>query len=172
DPGGAAAGSGPAGGPGHDGERRQRPALTWWLIFSVPTARAGSVCPAFRVAERTVMTATATRPSPVPEEGAAGSELERRKSRIMELLLSRVTMFAFVFILSCVLCFTVFRIGPGLYGMVLRFGWCLLAGWLRFSGVVHYVRLFQDDVFWDSLRVTAIYALLAIPVSFVLSVAM
>src|SRR5699024_8146686 len=128
--------------------------------------------PPFRVAERTVMTATATRPSPVPEEGAAGSVLEPRKSRIKELLLSRGAMFAYVFILPYVLFFTVFRIGPALYGMVLSFGRYSLAGRLRFSGVDDYVRLFQDDVFWTSLRVTAIYALLAIPVSIVLSVAM
>ena len=118
------------------------------------------------------MTATATRPSPVPEEGAAGSVLEPRKSRIKELLLSRGAMFAYVFILPYVLFFTVFRIGPALYGMVLSFGRYSLAGRLRFSGVDNYVRLFQDDVFWNSLRVTAIYALLAIPVSIVLSVAM
>src|SRR5690625_7255325 len=81
-------------------------------------------------------------------------------------------MFAYVFILPYVLFFTVFRIGPALYGMVLSFGRYSLAGRLRFSGVDNYVRLFQDDVFWNSLRVTAIYALLAIPVSIVLSVAM
>ena len=81
------------------------------------------------------MTATATRPSPVPEEGAAGSVLEPRKSRIKELLLSRGAMFAYVFILPYVLFFTVFRIGPALYGMVLSFGRYSLAGRLRFSGV-------------------------------------
>src|SRR5699024_7344529 len=82
-----------------------------------------------------------------------------RKSRIKELLLSRGAMFAYVFILPYVLFFTVFRIGPALYGMVLSFGRYSLAGRLRFSGVDNYVRLFQDDVFWNSLRVTAIYAL-------------
>src|SRR5690625_1825714 len=79
------------------------------------------------------MTATATRPCPVPEEGAAGSVLEPRKSRIKELLLSRGAMFAYVFILPYVLFFTVFRIGPALYGMVLSFGRYSLAGRLRRS---------------------------------------
>src|SRR5699024_12105018 len=54
--------------------------------------------PPFRVAERTVMTATATRPSPVPEEGAAGSVLEPRTSAIKQLLSPRGAMFASVLI--------------------------------------------------------------------------
>ena len=118
------------------------------------------------------MTATATRPSPAPEEDAASSAIEPKTSRLRALLLSRGAMFAYVFILPYVLFFTVFRIGPALYGVVLSFGRYSLAGRLRFNGLDNYVRLFQDDVFWNSLRVTAIYALLAIPLSLVLSVAM
>ena len=118
------------------------------------------------------MTATATRPSPAAHEGDAGPPTAPRRSRLRELLLSRGAMFAYVFILPYVLFFTVFRIIPALYGVVLSFGRYSLAGNLRFSGLDNYIRLFQDDVFWNSLRVTATYALLAIPLSIVVSVAM
>lgn len=118
------------------------------------------------------MTATATRPSPTPGEDASGPVMEPKKSRIREALLSRGAMFAYVFILPYVVFFTVFRIVPALYGVVLSFGKYSLSGRLRFIGLDNYVRLFQDDVFWNSLRVTVIYAVLAIPLSIVVSLLM
>ena len=118
------------------------------------------------------MTATVTRPSPAPEESDSGPVLEPKKSRIRELLLSRAAMFAYVFILPYVLFFVVFRIAPALYGVVLSFGDYSLAGRLRFQGLDNYIRLFQDDVFWNSLRVTATYSVLAIPLAIVVSVLM
>lgn len=118
------------------------------------------------------MTATATRPSPAQQEGDPGPTLEPKKSRIKELLLSRAAMFAYIFILPYVLFFVVFRIAPALYGVVLSFGDYSLAGRLRFQGLDNYIRLFQDDVFWNSLRVTATYSLLAIPLAIVLSLLM
>ncbi|WP_193105855.1 carbohydrate ABC transporter permease [Brachybacterium sp. FME24] len=118
------------------------------------------------------MTATATRASPAPEENASGPVTGPAKNRIRETLLSRGAMFAYIFILPYVVFFTIFRIVPALYGIVLSFGEYSLAGQLRLSGLENYVRLFQDDVFWNSLRVTAIYAVLAIPLSIVVSLLM
>lgn len=118
------------------------------------------------------MTATATRASPAPEENASGPVTGPAKNRIRETLLSRGAMFAYVFILPYVVFFTIFRIVPALYGIVLSFGEYSLAGQLRLSGLENYVRLFQDEVFWNSLRVTAIYAVLAIPLSIVVSLLM
>lgn len=117
------------------------------------------------------MTATAARDSAASQE-AGPSPVVPKKPGVRDLLLSRGAIAAYIFIGPYVLFFAAFRILPALYGVLLSFGDYSLAGRLRMVGLDNYVRLFQDEVFWGSLRVTAIYALLAIPMAVVLSLFM
>ncbi len=85
---------------------------------------------------------------------------------------SKGAMVAYVFILPYVLFFAVFRIAPAIYGTVLSFGDFSLSGAFTLEGLDNYRRLFADSLFWNALRVTGIYAAIAIPVTVAISLAM
>lgn len=85
---------------------------------------------------------------------------------------SNGAIIAYVFILPYVLFFLVFRIIPALYAGALSFGDYSLSGTLELVGLDNYQRLLEDDLFWNALWVTAVYTVIAIPVTIVLSLAM
>ncbi|WP_084469659.1 carbohydrate ABC transporter permease [Jiangella gansuensis] len=79
---------------------------------------------------------------------------------------------AYVFILPYLVFFLVFRIAPALYAGALSFGDYGLTGTFELIGLDNYQRLFDDPLFWNALRVTAVYTVIAIPVTIAISLAM
>ncbi|QOR71139.1 sugar ABC transporter permease [Ruania alkalisoli] len=79
---------------------------------------------------------------------------------------------AYIFIGPMVVLFGLFRVWPAVYGIVLSFGDYTLRRTFSFVGVDHYVRLFQDPIFWDSLRVTFTFAAIQMPLAMIVSLAM
>lgn len=95
-----------------------------------------------------------------------------KKSRTRDLLTSRAAIAAYIFVLPYILFFFVFRILPSLYGIILSFGEFSLSGSFELTGLNNYARLFSDPLFWTSLRVTGLYALIAIPLGLVIAIVM
>lgn len=114
--------------------------------------------------------------SPGEPEGTGGDTgrpaVVARTVTWRELATSRGALVAYAFIFPYVAFFVAFRILPALYGVLLSFGDVSLSGKFRLVGTENFARLISDDVFWHSLRVTGIYAVLAIPLSVVLSLLM
>ncbi|HLS41025.1 sugar ABC transporter permease [uncultured Georgenia sp.] len=109
----------------------------------------------------------ATVTAPVDQRSTVGPP-RRRRSR----LTSPGALIAYVFILPYVAFFLLFRILPTLYGIVLSFGDYGLSGTFELLGLDNYQRLFADPLFWNALKVTGLYAAIAIPVSVTVSLAM
>jgi len=86
-------------------------------------------------------------------------------------LKSNGALVAYVFILPYVVFFLAFRILPAIYAAVLSFAKYGLSGNVDFVGLDNYARLLADDLFWNSLRVTGVYTVLAIPLTVAISLA-
>lgn len=61
--------------------------------------------------------------------------------------------------------FILFRIWPAINGLLLSFQDYRINGPTTWVGLEHYRFLMQDDIFWHSLRITVIYAVMAVPLS-------
>lgn len=105
--------------------------------------------------------ATLTAPTP-------SREGKRRRS----IWRSNGAVIAYVFILPYVLFFFIFRIVPTLYAVVLSVGDYGLTGTLDIVGLDNYRRLFEDELFWNALRITGVYTAIAIPVTVAIALAM
>src|SRR5699024_5847569 len=137
------------------------------------TTCTSTTCPARRSPERSRMsTSVAPGTTDTPADDVEPSVVTPRVASWRELATSRGALIAYAFIFPYVAFFLAFRIIPALYGIVLSLGDFSLSGRFKFVGLENFTRLFQDDVFWHSLQVTAIYAVLAIPLSVVLSLFM
>ncbi|GAA1279373.1 sugar ABC transporter permease [Pseudonocardia aurantiaca] len=79
---------------------------------------------------------------------------------------------AFLFLLPDSLGLLVFVVVPMFLAIGLAFFSLDGFGHLRFIGVDNYVRMAQDPQFWSSLRVTAVYVVVVVPVMFVVSLAL
>jgi multiple sugar transport system permease protein len=86
-------------------------------------------------------------------------------------LKSNGALVAYVFILPYVIFFLAFRILPAIYAAVLSFAKYGLSGNVDFVGLDNYARLLSDDLFWNSLRVTGVYTIIAIPLTVAISLA-
>lgn len=75
----------------------------------------------------------------------------------------RMTMIALLFIGPYLLLFLLFRIGPAFAGMLLSFTEYGIAGEVDAAGLRNYRRLVADSLFWNALRVTVVYSLIAVP---------
>ncbi|HWV24820.1 MAG TPA: sugar ABC transporter permease [Thermomicrobiales bacterium] len=75
------------------------------------------------------------------------------------------------FILPVFVLFAVFRIWPAINGFLLSFQDYRLAGGTTYQGLRNYRDLFDDKVFWGALRVTLKYAVIAVPLTTVMSLA-
>ncbi len=69
------------------------------------------------------------------------------------------------FILPVLVLFVTFRIWPTINGFLLSFQDYRLMGGSTWLGLEHYRYLLQDDLFWHSLRVTLLYAAIAVPLT-------
>src|SRR5699024_1936458 len=108
-----------------------------------------------------------------PETGSTTSKSpNKRSNKKRSIWRSEGAKIAYVFIAPYVLFFTVFRIIPTIYGIILSFGKYSPAGELSFLGLDNYRKLIEDDLFWNSLKVTGIYAAIAMPLTIVISLAM
>lgn len=80
---------------------------------------------------------------------------------------------AFLFILPALINFTLFRYYPIVsagYSSFQRYS--LLGGYKGFVGFEHYIRMWSDPGFWNSLQVTTAYVLFKIPVQVALALAL
>jgi multiple sugar transport system permease protein len=72
------------------------------------------------------------------------------------------TRLALLFILPALIGFVVFMVWPTLRGIYLSFTEFNLLTPPRFNGLDNYIRMVQDPVFWNAMRVTLYYVLLNI----------
>ncbi len=82
-------------------------------------------------------------------------------------------LIAFLFILPALINFAVFRYLPILAALrASLWQYSLLGGYGDFAGLQHYLNMLEDPIFWKSLRVTATFVLLKVPIQVVLSLAL
>lgn len=77
-----------------------------------------------------------------------------------------------LFALPTFLLFLAFRFGPAIAGVGLSFFDYDISGSLEWEGLANFERMVGDPVFWQSLRVTVLYTVLAVPLSLGLSLVM
>ncbi len=86
---------------------------------------------------------------------------------------NRQLMIAFLFIVPALINFTVFRYIPIASSIrASLYEYSLLRGLRDFIGLDHYARMLNDWVFWDSLKVTALFVIYKVPIQIVLSLAL
>ena len=79
---------------------------------------------------------------------------------------------ALLFIAPYLVLFLVFRIGPAIAGMLLSFGKYQITGNVQSVGLANFRRLFADSLFWNALRVTAVYTAIAVPLTLIVALVM
>ena len=79
------------------------------------------------------------------------------------------TRLAFLFILPALIGFLVFMVWPLLRGIYLSFTRFNLLTSPKFNGVDNYVRMAQDPVFWNALKVTIYYVVVNIGIQTILA---
>ncbi len=72
---------------------------------------------------------------------------------------------AYLFVLPVFILFIIFRFGPALTSLVLSFAEYEIGGSVNFIGLDNYRLLFEDSVFWTSVRVTIMYTLMVMPLT-------
>jgi multiple sugar transport system permease protein len=77
----------------------------------------------------------------------------------------------YLFISPWIIGFVIFTLGPFLASLVLSFTEWDLIGSPQFIGGENYVQLVQDQYFWQSLKVTSIYALGRVPLGIIVGIA-
>ena len=88
-------------------------------------------------------------------------------------LQARETLDAYIGLLPFLLGFVIFIVGPLVYSFYLSFTRYEILSPPRWSGLENYARMFtKDEVLWQSLRVTLIYTLVAVPTQVVVGYAM
>lgn len=96
----------------------------------------------------------------------------RSKPRYQRILERREARIGLMFALPAFLLFLAFRFGPAIAGVGLSFFDYDISGELEWEGVSNFQRMWADPLFWQALRVTLIYSLLAVPLSVAISVVM
>lgn len=89
-------------------------------------------------------------------------------------LRKREALSGYLFIMPWILGFLMFTLGPTIASLYFSFSNYDIINPAEWVGLKNYVRLFQDPLFWQSLKVTLYYAALALPlnlmIGFVLAV--
>jgi multiple sugar transport system permease protein len=79
--------------------------------------------------------------------------------------------YAFLFVAPALLNFAVFRYIPILQSFYISFwDYSLLGGYKQFLGLGQYIQTFQDDLFWQSLKVALLFSIVKVPVQVFLSI--
>lgn len=107
--------------------------------------------------------AEATRPG---ERGGPGRTAPGSRSRILR---RREALAGLAFVAPMLVLFVVFRFGPTLGAAFLSVTDYRLSGEWTFIGAGNYTRLLGDDLFWESLGVTAVYTVLYVPMTVALA---
>ncbi|WP_254711539.1 carbohydrate ABC transporter permease [Streptomyces sp. TRM64462] len=81
----------------------------------------------------------------------------------------REALAGLAFVAPMLVLFTVFRFGPTLGAAFLSLTDYRINGDWTFIGTANYTRLIADDLFWDSLTVTAVYTALYVPMTVLLA---
>lgn len=82
----------------------------------------------------------------------------------------RENIAGWLFVLPALLGFAIFYVYPAIRAIAISFtDWNLLRA-PRFIGVTNYVKLFNDDKFWQALRATAIYVVVNVPIQVIIGV--
>jgi multiple sugar transport system permease protein len=81
----------------------------------------------------------------------------------------REALFGFLFITPAVVGFIVFVAGPILASLYLSLTEFKIISAPRWTGLSNYINLAKDPIFWQSFKVTVLYAALSLPLSLVLS---
>ncbi|MGA4797409.1 carbohydrate ABC transporter permease [Streptomyces lavendulocolor] len=81
----------------------------------------------------------------------------------------REALVGLAFVAPMLVLFLVFRFGPTLGAAFLSLTDYRLSGEWTFIGAGNYTRLLQDDLFWESLGVTAVYTALYVPMTVLLA---
>lgn len=84
----------------------------------------------------------------------------------------KASVIAMLFVLPYLLLFLGFRILPAIGGIGLSVADYSLTGEISYVGGENFSRLFDDDLFWNALRVTIVYSLIAVPMVVVVSLLM
>lgn len=84
---------------------------------------------------------------------------------------TRETRVGLLFVLPVAAFFLVFRLGPAAASFVLSLYKYRLRGNSSYIGFANYDRLAHDQLFWQSLRVTALFTVIAVPMITVLALA-
>lgn len=84
---------------------------------------------------------------------------------------SRETRVGLAFVLPVAVFFLLFRLGPAVASFVLSLYKYRLRGNSSYIGLSNYTRLAHDQLFWQSLRVTALFTVIAVPMITVLALA-
>jgi multiple sugar transport system permease protein len=83
----------------------------------------------------------------------------------------RQYIFAFLFFLPAFVNFAIFRYIPILQAFYISFyDYSLLGGYKEFLGLGQYIRTFQDDLFWQSLKVAVLFSIVKVPIQVFLSI--
>ncbi|MFB7078983.1 carbohydrate ABC transporter permease, partial [Streptomyces sp. NPDC056308] len=77
-----------------------------------------------------------------------------------------------LFVLPCFLLFLAFRFGPAVAGVLMSFTDYTLTGGGHFTGTANFRRLWADPLFWQALKVTVLYTVLAVPGTLIASVSL
>lgn len=77
-----------------------------------------------------------------------------------------------VFVAPYLVLFLAFRIGPAVAGLLLGFGSYQINGTAHWVGLANFRALFTDSLFWNALRVTVEYTVIAVPLTVVVSLGM
>lgn len=92
----------------------------------------------------------------------ASPGIAHRKTPLARL---RPHLVGYAFILPLVALFAVFRLWPALNGFILSFQKYSFRDGATWIGLENYQKLVDTPLFWSSLRVTATYALIAVPLT-------
>ncbi|HEY3504448.1 MAG TPA: sugar ABC transporter permease [Actinocatenispora sp.] len=107
----------------------------------------------------------------VPRSEAAGGRERPRKSRFSRLRRSGSGI-ALLFVAPYLLLFVLFRIVPTIAGMLLSLAKYQITGIVEWRGLENFQRLFGDSLFWNALRVTAVYTVIAVPLTLIVALVM
>ncbi len=77
----------------------------------------------------------------------------------------------YLFISPWIIGFLIFTLGPFLASLVLSFTEWDLIGQPKFNGLDNYVALAKDPLFWQALKVTAVYSLGRVPLGIIIGLA-
>ncbi|WP_019147790.1 carbohydrate ABC transporter permease [Timonella senegalensis] len=113
------------------------------------------------MSETAVSVRSETAPTAKPKKPSSRKKLSRIDARV-----------GLMFALPMFLLFIAFRFGPSIAGVLLSFFDYEITGTLEFKGIDNFKRLVSDERFWDAMRVTLTYAVLAVPLVLVTSLAM